>query len=55
MKVVKEMMKKIRSNQSMDAENRWRVAELLATGCEKRGSIQDEKTPCRSGMSGQRK
>ena len=55
MKVVKEMMKNIRSNQSMDAESRWRVAKLLAADCEKRGSIQYEKTPCRSGMSGHRK
>ena len=35
MKVVKDMTKKIRSKERMDAENRWWVAELLAADCEK--------------------
>ena len=35
MKVMKDMTKKIRSKERMDAENRWCVAELLAADCEK--------------------
>ena len=35
MKVMKDMMKKIRSKGRMDAENRWWVAELLAADREK--------------------
>ena len=35
MKVMKAMMRKIRSKERMDAENRWWVAELLAGDCEK--------------------
>ena len=39
----------------MDAENRWWVTELVGGRLRKRGSIQDGKTPCRSGMTGWRK
>ena len=35
MKVMKGVMKKIRSKGRMDAANRWWVAELLAADCEK--------------------
>ena len=35
MKIKKDLTKKIRSKVGMDAENRWWVAELLATDCEK--------------------
>ena len=35
MKMMKDMMKKIRSKGRMDAEIRWWVAELLAADCEK--------------------
>ena len=35
MKVMKGVMKKVRSKGRMDAENRWWVAELLAADCEK--------------------
>ena len=35
MKVMKDMMKKIRSKGRMDAENRWSVAQLLAADREK--------------------
>ena len=35
MKVMKDMLKKIRSKGRMDAENRWCAAELLAVECEK--------------------
>ena len=34
MKIMKEMVKKIRARGRMDAENRWWVAELLAVDCE---------------------
>ena len=33
MNVMKDMTKKIRSKERMDAENRWWVAELLAADC----------------------
>ena len=39
-KVMKNMMKKIRSKGRVDAENRWWVAELLAADCEKGWSSQ---------------
>ena len=35
MKIMKDITKKIRSRERMDAENRWWVAELLAADCEK--------------------
>ena len=35
MAIMKDLMEKIRSKGSMDAQNRWWVAELLAKGCEK--------------------
>ena len=38
MKVMKDMTRKIGSKGRMDAENRWRVAELLTA--RRRGSIQ---------------
>ena len=42
MKVMKDMMKKIRSRGRMDAENRWWVAKLLAADCEKAGLHPEE-------------
>ena len=35
MKILKDLTKKIRSRGRMDAENRWRVIDLLAAECEK--------------------
>ena len=35
MKIMKDLIKKIRSRGRMDAESRWWVAELLAADCEK--------------------
>ena len=35
MTIMKDLVKKIRSEGSMDAKNRWRVSELLAKDCEK--------------------
>ena len=35
MKVMKDMMKQIRSTERMDAESQWWVADLLAADCEK--------------------
>ena len=52
MKVMEDMTKKVRSNGRMDADKRWSVAELLAVDCEKRGSIQERKKPCKNGMFG---
>ena len=56
-KVMKDMMKKIRSRGRMDAENPQWVAELLAADCDARklGSIQERKKPCKNGMFGWRK
>ena len=39
--IMKDLTRKIRSKGRMDAENRWRVSELLAADCEKRGFTQD--------------
>ena len=52
MKIVKNLTKKIRSKGRLNAENRWWDAELMAADCEKAWFHQDEKTLCRSGMSG---
>ena len=35
MKIMKDKSKKIRSKGRMDADNRWWLAELLPTDCEK--------------------
>ena len=35
MAVMEDLIKKMRSNGSMDAKNRWWVSELLAKDCEK--------------------
>ena len=35
MAIMKDLIKKIRSKGSMDAQNRWWVAEMLAEDCEK--------------------
>ena len=35
MAIMKDLIKKIMSKGSMDARNRWRVAEILAKDCEK--------------------
>ena len=35
MTIMKDLMKKIRSEGRMDDKNRWLVAELLAKDCEK--------------------
>ena len=35
LKITKDLTKKIRSEDRMDAESRWSVTELLAAECEK--------------------
>ena len=35
MAIMKDLIKKIRSNGSVDVQNRWWVSELLGTDCEK--------------------
>ena len=35
MAIMKDLKRKIRSKRSMDAQNRWWVAEMLAKDCEK--------------------
>ena len=35
MAIMKDLMKKMRSEGRMDAKNRWWVTEILATDCEK--------------------
>ena len=44
MKVMKDMLKKIRSQRRMDAENQWWVAELLAADREKAWLHPEEET-----------
>ena len=55
MKIMKALTKKIRSEERVDAENRWWLLSCWRQTVRKRGSTQDGKTPCRSGMSGYRK
>ena len=49
---MKDMTKKIRSKERMDAHNRWWVADLLAADCEKAWLHQERKKPCKHGMFG---
>ena len=51
MKIMKDLTKKIRSKGRMDAQKTdgWLLSCWRQT-VRKRGSIQDRKTPCRSGM-----
>ena len=44
MKVMKDMTKKIRSKERLDAGSRWWVSELWRQTVRKRGSIQDGET-----------
>ena len=53
MAIMKDLIKKIRTKGSVDAKNRWWVAELLARKTvRKHGPTQDGRTPCRNGMNG---
>ena len=53
MVIMKDLIRKIRSKERVDAENRWWVSELLAV--RKRGFTQDGKIPCRNGTIGWRR
>ena len=41
MAIMRDLIKRNRSEGGMDAKNRWWVSELLAKDCEKHGSTQD--------------
>ena len=52
MKVMKDMTRKIRSTERMDAGNRWWVADLLAADCEKAWLHPEEEQEqmCKNGF-----
>ena len=52
MKVMRDMTRKIKSKDRIDANNSWCESELLVADCQKSVATQDRKTLCYNGTLG---